>query len=710
MNNFLSQTRSVFYGSVPIGGHAPHTVSSLRVERSPSPLRAPLASAPAQILGRSSAVVSSPDADSRVPVPLRPLPPERIIRGRSPPTRGAYYVDSREHSPLSRPSPSGMPRYYADSREHSPLSRWSPLAMPRYMDSREHSPTQQDTLASTGLVPSRIAYGRLADPLAATAPPVIHSVPQRIARAPTQVAPALRFYPAPTPKEAIRSQRAKATQDLALRRAPYVCEFFGTFALTLTVGCCAIYGDKTWNATAVALCLMAAIYATGPISGGCLNPAVSVAFGCLGKLRWSTVVGYVVVQIIAGLAAGRLCGVMAGRSVPLGPLPPFAWIHVLLIQGIYTTMLCLIASICTPKVCHPIEWERPEDGVARDQFSALAIGFVVIAGGYAAGEISGNVYFNPAVAIGMKFTNPKDGIGEGFLCALIGIIAGILSSFLVHICCIPEIRDHAESSNTQDHHLRFLDRAATEFLGAFLLALTVGLNVVLRTGVMPWSSGAALLSLTYSLDRCSDSGFNPAVLLAASLCGFGKGSLSESFAYAFVQILAALSAGVLVSYLHSVGPTAGTRFGLGPGESYLWGTTAVAEISFTCFLAYTIIVATTFRRVRREKASRLLALMSGGCLASAGLAIQAVTGGALNPAVALSIASEDVLFMSGKIALPPAELEGLPNHHFSDGVSLACFELVGGFLAAAIFHTTHLRELRKTIVRVGSPQASLLVD
>ena len=62
----------------------------------------------------------------------------------------------------------------------------------------------------------------------------------------------------------------------------YVAEFVGTFVLVVTVGGCVLTGSATWNATAIACILMVRIYATGPISGGNLNSAGSIASGLAG--------------------------------------------------------------------------------------------------------------------------------------------------------------------------------------------------------------------------------------------------------------------------------------------------------------------------------------------------------------------------------------------------------------------------------------------
>ena len=57
----------------------------------------------------------------------------------------------------------------------------------------------------------------------------------------------------------------------------FVAEFLGTFVLVFTVVCNVLAGDDNWSPTSIACSLMVMIYATGGVSGGHLNPAVTFA-------------------------------------------------------------------------------------------------------------------------------------------------------------------------------------------------------------------------------------------------------------------------------------------------------------------------------------------------------------------------------------------------------------------------------------------------
>ena len=69
----------------------------------------------------------------------------------------------------------------------------------------------------------------------------------------------------------------------------YICEFIGTFFLVLTVGSTVINGgDGVIAPLAIGSMLMVMIFATGHISGGHLNPAVTLAVWMRGKLAEAT--------------------------------------------------------------------------------------------------------------------------------------------------------------------------------------------------------------------------------------------------------------------------------------------------------------------------------------------------------------------------------------------------------------------------------------
>ena len=79
----------------------------------------------------------------------------------------------------------------------------------------------------------------------------------------------------------------------------YLVEFLGTlFFLYIIIA--------TGNALAIAGALALAIYLGGKISGGNFNPAVSVMMAMAGKLPKEDLIGYILAQVLGGLAALEL--------------------------------------------------------------------------------------------------------------------------------------------------------------------------------------------------------------------------------------------------------------------------------------------------------------------------------------------------------------------------------------------------------------------
>lgn len=104
-----------------------------------------------------------------------------------------------------------------------------------------------------------------------------------------------------------------------------VAEFIGTFTL-IFVGVGAIYSNPGLLGVALAhgLAIAVMVSATGGISGGHLNPAVT--FGVLvgGKIAFGKAVAYWIAQLADGAAAGFLCVWLLGMAAVSGGTPDIA--------------------------------------------------------------------------------------------------------------------------------------------------------------------------------------------------------------------------------------------------------------------------------------------------------------------------------------------------------------------------------------------------
>lgn len=168
----------------------------------------------------------------------------------------------------------------------------------------------------------------------------------------------------------------------------YLTELIGTFFLVLTVGMAS--GDLA--PVAIGSILMVVIYAGGHISGGHFNPAVTLAAYLRGRCAKTDVVPYFVAQLGGAALAALAVSVLKGSpGLADGLISTTKNINIrqaFLAEFLFTFALAyVVLNVATSK-----------DTVGNSNYG-LAIGFTVIAGAYAVGDISGGA-FNPAVAIG----------------------------------------------------------------------------------------------------------------------------------------------------------------------------------------------------------------------------------------------------------------------------------------------------------------------
>ena len=128
---------------------------------------------------------------------------------------------------------------------------------------------------------------------------------------------------------------------------------------------------------------------------------------------------YCLTQITAGIAAGSCTASLLSAPDPLKPVGDFTWSYAFFVEAIYTFMLCFVVLNTAASTRN----NEPKDG---NQFFGLAIGFVIIAGGYAGGDVSG-ACFNPAVAFGLDFSSSA-GIGWSFAWAAFEVVGAFVAA------------------------------------------------------------------------------------------------------------------------------------------------------------------------------------------------------------------------------------------------------------------------------------------
>lgn len=501
------------------------------------------------------------------------------------------------------------------------------------------------------------------------------------------------YRESPVYSEQYEAERIKLEERTALDViSPYACEFFGTFLLTLTVGYCSHSGNSTLNPTAIGSVLMVLIYSVGPVSGGNLNPAVSLTLALLGKLRWPVMFGYWIAQICGGLLAGFTVFALFQEGINVGPHGEYDMGSAAMCEILYTAMLCFVVANCAAST-------RNNPKGDNNQFYALAIGFVIIAGGHACGSISG-AFFNPAVSIGF-------GVFTGLLYVLFHAIG-----VAVAVICFKAVRPEEKSVEGDVMIMyEYFDpplqtKCLSEYIGTHMLVTTVGLNILTGSDATGWSAGACLMSMIYSLGDVSGAHFNPAVSIAVWLSG--RSILQGSFCilYIAMQVLASIIAGFALSFIHVRGGFKDVSFGVGPQEDATWGQAMVVEIMFTFILCFVVLSCATVSLAfpgnpAPPRKNFYFAFAIGACVTLAGVAIGHVSGACINPAVAMGLSVEmssvvDNMKTSPCTTTPEPIYWGTviekPQAEFDNFAWYSWFEICGGAIAALVFHSTHSHE------------------
>jgi len=169
----------------------------------------------------------------------------------------------------------------------------------------------------------------------------------------------------------------------------YIAELIGTFFLVLTIGCTVIGGGAgVIPPLAIGAVLMVMIFASGHISGGHLNPAVTLGVWLRGRCDTRDVVPYMAAQTLGAVLATivvkylKADATVTAMTLAVGPA--------LAAEFLFTfALVYVVLNVATAK------------GTSGNSFYGLAIGMTVMIGAFAVGNISGGA-FNPAVAVGIS--------------------------------------------------------------------------------------------------------------------------------------------------------------------------------------------------------------------------------------------------------------------------------------------------------------------
>lgn len=429
--------------------------------------------------------------------------------------------------------------------------------------------------------------------------------------------------------------------------------------MVFTVGCNVLASNPVWGGVSIACSLMVSIYALGKASGANFNPAVSLALGLSDKMEegFRQVGVYCCVQVMAGICASFSYTLLYGESFNLGPTSGFGWWQAMLCEMLYTFMLCFVV----------LNTAASKKLGGQNQFYGLAIGFVIVAGAYGPGAVSGGC-FNPAVAIAIDVSS----LGKGFGWCLVYTVFEFFGAALA-VAAFWALRPEEREGTDAPVEYSVRSKLIAEAIGTFMLVLTAGMNVLTESKAAAFSIAACLMCMIYAVGDVSGGHFNPAVTVA--ILGSGRHKIEPKSAglYTAVQIASGLLGALAYALIMG-----GVTFPIGPGRGFGWPSVSSAEVIFTFVLCFVVLCVAT---VQVNPAPDFTGWIIGMCVTVGGLAIGSVSGGSLNPAVSFGIAAARVLF----------------GGTFYRGVIYMVLEVLGGLAAAGLFRVVYPEEFEGSV-------------
>ena len=167
----------------------------------------------------------------------------------------------------------------------------------------------------------------------------------------------------------------------------YLTEFIGTFFLVLTICTTAVSGTEL-APIAIGATLMVMVYMGAHISGAHYNPAVTLAIFLRGKLAKRDIAPYMIMQLLGAIAGAFIARWLTSKAFAPDPSLEMTKLGAVAAESLFSFALALV-------VLHVATASR----TAGNSYFGLAIGFTVLAAGYAIGPLTGAA-INPAVGTG----------------------------------------------------------------------------------------------------------------------------------------------------------------------------------------------------------------------------------------------------------------------------------------------------------------------
>lgn len=202
----------------------------------------------------------------------------------------------------------------------------------------------------------------------------------------------------------------------------YVAELLGTFFLVLIAW---LSGDPL----AIGVWLAILVYATGPISGGHLNPAVTLSLLVSKKIKLPEAVNYWVAQLLGALCGALIYRLLKGTTISIMPLDGVPMWKAGLGEFIFTFLLAMVVYLTAV-------YKKAEG----NQYRGAAIWLTVFVAAVSVGRMTGGA-FNPAVATGSILVDRVHGGASGMYLWMY-LLATLLGGF---------VAGHVSKSLNNDH-------------------------------------------------------------------------------------------------------------------------------------------------------------------------------------------------------------------------------------------------------------------
>jgi aquaporin Z len=418
-------------------------------------------------------------------------------------------------------------------------------------------------------------------------------------------------------------------KDLQVSTAEFVGTFFLAFIISMTK---TVVGSSPESVPmAIGFGLVAIVYFCGPISGGMVNPAVTVALVTRNKLNLVEAGYCIASQLLGAIAAGSIAyGLYNSNWNDIG-YPALADTS-RVGQAFVGEMLQTFALTST------VLNTATTAAQANNSYYGIAIGFVVLSGALVIGGVTG-ACFNPAVGMLAFLNNDFSGT---WVFVVAPVVGGFLSGLVFRITNPTEWDDSDPFARVADlvqaHHnpngskTRMAAMLTQEFIGTFFWAWIYSLTVNSTAFGGILAVGAIVVSMSFMGGAVSGAHYNPAVTIAVYLRGLGKTPQImrgvDCLLYIGVQFAAAFAGGSSASYVNN-----GLKDINSPAVNYDHHTSfqaIVCEMIFTFGLVLCVLSVGTNEKVGGNS---YYGMAIGFFLVAAQVGGADISGAVLNPAL-----------------------------------------------------------------------------